>query len=877
MNLFKKALSTLLAVTMAVACLGVVNVSTVLADTTSDTTSEIVWAGVAYESFTDLGAYDSSGYGSGNEFVFGENDAANYTTDGSTNVVKSIATSGSFSVYVAESGTLKIYATGNNNGGADVGVTAENATVTPTSVHFGARNKSEQTPVSVVISDVKGKATIKFTNPSNRLTWIRRVVFTPTGSLTDDGTTTTTTTVTTTTTTESTTEATTTTVSETTTETTSSSAIVYPTNAVQMDYQYLPFDSTNHGSEIYLGNDASYDSSNSRFEIPINKGGYVSFKVDEDCTISVTIKNKAAALYKEGETTPIISSNTYTNGTTATLKPGNYYFICEAASGTSSRITALSFTSTTPVTSGTITGKVQSVKKASTDNVTIADKYTNVSTNTNNVTIKKAEFATVTDVSGTAVLLDSEGNTVQTVDIANGAYSFTNVDTGTYSVKLTVGGVTKTVDNVTLSTTGTTVDTQSIEEKTQLVKFTTNIKDFKKTNLPTVSYNGTDVLTLDDVTYSDREASVTHYAKLPSGDYTISLPDGATFDLQLSDGSKNTSFSVGSKAITVELQFISKTLSQTVADAYEIFKNNDTGCLLAGTEGTKTYFTEEVDENTKTGYELSSGVSAVDSTNPADGVQFSSTEDYIFFKLEKAAIVTLTTSNRAFVLYTNDGTINGTSTSAAVDSSYGTEDKKIILSAGTYAITTPIGGSGDKGYVRSINVSDSSPFRVTGVVAGDKESEKYVIGTFDATKASNGTAGLASYNNFAILISSNEDALNLNSLKAYCTNAETQVGEKMDTDDTADGTDSYYIWTIESEDSTTDDYVVVAKTDVIYEQIVKDNTDTIQDKKDNNYYFAALAYDNQANEATTYYAVGATQYGKNWLIQSAVTEFTIGG
>ncbi len=508
-----------------------------------------------------------------------------------------------------------------------------------------------------------------------------------------------------------------------------------------------------------------------------------------------------------------------------------------------------------------ISGSVELVKTAKA--LDIHNKFKNIDNeqtghDDNNVAISNQKFYTDSAPNGVAQLLDDNQNVIAETNIVKGAYTFKDVANGTYSVNAVVNGSTAGITSVA---SGTKAKKITVKEQLYEVKFTTNIKDYKKDNMPVVKYKGVAVLTLPDKTYLDsnrkviRKASTTHYAMLPAGDYTIefSTPDTATFSLQL-DGGAAPEFTVSANDQEIPLQFVAKTISDNMESAYTAFKqNNESGYIGTGD-------TALVNQTTAAkGFQTSEGVQ-----NSANGVELPSTDDYILFKLNKTSIVYLSTANIACILYTENGKINGNTQYATVDSGYST--LPLILSEGSYIIFTKTTGEKNAN-VKNITVSDSSVFNVK--YAKQLDNETIVTGVFNNTGNGNGTAVVEDYEQFAILIAANKTALNYENLVNFCTGKATD--NTITGTDTTDETIYYYMPNDISEK------VIVDKIDCVYTQVVTDgyaDNQTINAKNDDELYYSTIAY---GGEQTTYYAKGATKIGNTWLIQDEAFEFTIGG
>ncbi len=638
-------------------------------------------------------------------------------------------------------------------------------------------------------------------------------------------------------------------------------------------YVYDKADTNNTDSKSFSVNITSEKATLVLYMVSVRtQAGSLNLTAPKECNISA--EPNSVAPYNNSSITPItLTLEGRGEYTIAPNNPGKYYLF--AASLTNGDTTDTDNTETNPSNptevKGTISGTVKLEKKASTDGVEINKVYedsiewTTNSKNeypSNNVSIKKEVFSTE-NASGTATLLNSSNEKVDDASIENGAYSFSDVASGTYSVKLTVDGQSTTIKDITIDSSNKkqTAD-YTFTAKLHTVKITTNIKDYKSANTPVIKYGNVSIATLDDNTYKDKYThtnsstiSTTHYIKLPAGDYTIGFyKDSPTFALQL-EGGGTPAFSVkdsDTKTIEVQLQFVAQTSSVDTV-AYNEYKTTTDGETYLP-DGTTTFTT-----GTGTGYTTSSGSSNVSDDG---GVQFNSAKEYVMFKLNKSALVKLTTANIACVIYTTDGTINGSNKLAAVDSSY--KNEYISLTAGTYMITTTTDPTTEnKAIVKSIEVSASSPFTIDDDKTTTRDNEIMIIGKYTKPEEDNGKAGLKSYDNFAILVSDNEKALDVTNLVDYAVNG--SEGTVFDTADTLDGAVKGYLW--ENKDSKTK--VLVDKTDTVYDRVVwDDDDDTIAEATDNVVYYAAMAIG--ATTGQTYYAKGATKVGNTWLVEDSV-------
>jgi hypothetical protein len=684
--------------------------------------ADLVWAGAENSTFTNLAAYGSAGYGSSAvDYIF-DNDAkceANYTSKTSGNVVTSVSSSTGFTVITPSAGTVKIYATSdNNNDDAILTYTAKN-TETVISNDSDKTVKNRKTAAQVSVSfDVNAADTITITSTKNL--FVRRVEFTATkvdGGENTNTTTTTTNTTTTTTTTETTTK-------EEAVETTTSS-IVYPSKAVEMK-QYVPSYSTDYNDVYFkLGGNSVYNNSNNndRLEIPRDDGkSYISFKVAQSCKINVTIGNKVVTLYNESGKA-VISSQTGT--ISVDLTPGNYYFVNAGTSGAGeTRITALSFESTAPSITGSVTvdGSAKSGVK-----VTLKNGTTTVGTAT-------------TDSTG-AYKFDSEtlgltSGTDYTVSVAKGTAYEADV-----SVAVAYSGENVTADTIALTTAKYTV------------RFHTDIKDYKQNFIVKDSDGATAkaaakysdgtyckengaaeeiVFTSDKNTIGSsgetyRLSALNKYYEMPAGTYTIEY-EGTNFTPVANGTSipKGTTYTFTVPSVT-KVNIIMQANELTDAEETAIAEINVYGALPVGTTSLKNLDVTAGDTYEGTGVTASTG----SAKNGNDGVvgATSPTDGYVVFvipTLEGGATTTysvsITTANQSGALYAYSDTasINGSTTPVALDSNFGTYT--LSLTSGKYVIK----GASTAGAteVKSIAVYDYSVFEVTTKATknGDKNN-----------------------------------------------------------------------------------------------------------------------------------------------------------
>jgi hypothetical protein len=656
MNLFKKALSTLLAVTMAVACLGVVNVSTVLADilTWTPTVTDASWIDVTTGegvsatfssnrngSFTDKIFKDANGVDTGaakgqTGYKF---DASKYFTITTT----------------TDKCSVKLYMIIDNSSSTDTAVKDSNGK------QIASLSLSTRDVGDVKAIDVELPSADTYTFTSGRAgTMLFKAILTTGDDVKKDGTTTTTTTVSTTTTTETTTEATTTTVSETTTETTSS---VTPADSEYVSMKVYNLNSstvTSKGEFSYEGLNFKSLSDLQSDHIRITSSGTITFKAAVPCTLTVTLTS--SDLYIKGgsyTTTGQLIDKDNASTQTLTLEADTEYTLTGATTS-NTRVSKLVFTAldTTPAINGKVT-------------------------------------LDGTAKSGVTVTLSKNGTKIATATTdSNGGYSFRSdsteytLENGTYTVSVAktnaYGTGSTTVNYASAIVAAETINLVTTKYK---VHFRTDIKDYKN-DFIVKDEEGKSVYTFDSDDYAEsntsskyRESTLNKYTDLPAGTYTIEY-EGTNYEpvangTSIPKGTK-CSFIVPSASITlvdIKLQPVELTDTITYTKLNGVLPVGTTLLSNLGEEETKTgvYFTQKASSSND-----SYGKVAVTSSASEGG--------YIVFKLDDTYSVSISTRNQAGALYAyaDGATINGKTTPVALDSNFGTYT--LTLTAGTYVI-----------------------------------------------------------------------------------------------------------------------------------------------------------------------------------------------
>ncbi len=512
-----------------------------------------------------------------------------------------------------------------------------------------------------------------------------------------------------------------------------------------------------------------------------------------------------------------------------------------------------------------------------------------------NVSIKNA--AEQVPLKGAKVNIKNSDSTIdKTIAVkADGTFSYSGeakkpLADGVYTITAAAENGTPIGGAQTVTISGGKADKGAsfVQDDRLVYTFQTDIKDFKDEIL--VMKDGKEAFRLLDKSYhyqtqpagspSDiaRRASVIHRVKMPVGTYSFFVVKPGTdisskrYTISASDTSGISSIDITQRGASM-LYLVPK-VNDSVMEAAKAAADK----IGNVRRGIYTFTPSPSSKNATVNHSLG-GVPTQDYVADDIGAygilgedaQYKNSimvngDNYVVFKIKAGDefVTKINVTKQSYILadvnYTRK--VEGRD-QIAIDSRFG--NVTLTLGEGTYVLYTT---AENEGYVNSIEFNYSSPFNVIQSVPASKtasDGAKMVVGSFDTTN------NIEDYSKFAIMISSNRDALDYSSINNEH-NSEPIPGDN--TSVTSEGGKIYVLNAKYDTMGASTATVIIEETETLFKKVVDASGATIAETIDDDFYYCSARINNVSG---TLYAVGAAKRADEpdgkWMVQT--TPFVI--